>query len=162
MRGSREWSVGRIATGLAAALALAVGCEQQGGGTTSLQSGADGSGGGGLTDRAPRLAFVTNGVASFWTIAARGAEDGAAAAGAQVSVHMPAEGLTSQKQILEDLVARGVDGVAVSPIDPANQTETLNMVAARAHLVTHDSDAPDSNRVCYIGMDNYIAGRMAG
>ena len=28
--------------------------------------------------------------------------------------------------------------------------------------ITHDSDAPDSNRLCYIGMDNYDAGRMAG
>jgi ribose transport system substrate-binding protein len=156
MRGRSVWSGVAGMIGLAGAiglLAFAPACEE----------GADARAGkGGLTDRAPRLAFVTNGVASFWTIAAKGARDGGAAAGAQVTVHMPAEGITDQKRILEDLVTRGVDGVAVSPIDPANQTETLNMVAERAHLVTHDSDAPDSNRVCYIGMDNYIAGRMCG
>lgn len=112
--------------------------------------------------KAPRIAFVTNGVASFWTIAKKGAEDAGKATGANVSVHMPAEGITSQKQILEDLVTRGVDGVAVSPIDPANQTELLDMVASRTNLITHDADAPDSDRLCYVGMDNYEAGRLCG
>lgn len=113
-------------------------------------------------DGAPRIAFVTNGVASFWTIAKKGAEDAGKATGARVSVHMPAEGISAQKQILEDLVTRGVDGIAVSPIDPDNQTELLDMVAFRTNLITHDSDAPDSDRLCYIGMDNYVAGRLCG
>lgn len=111
---------------------------------------------------APRIAFVTNGVASFWTIAKKGAEDAGEETGANVSVHMPAEGITAQKQILEDLVTRGVDGIAVSPINPADQTDLLNMVAGRTNLVTHDSDAPDADRICYIGVDNYLAGRMCG
>jgi ribose transport system substrate-binding protein len=55
-----------------------------------------------------------------------------------------------------------VDGIADSPIDPANQTELLNQVAKRAKLVTADSDAPNSDRLIYIGMDNYKAGRMCG
>ena len=33
-------------------------------------------------------------------------------------------------------------------------------VAAKTNLVTHDSDAPESNRLCYIGVDNYDAGLM--
>jgi ribose transport system substrate-binding protein len=114
------------------------------------------------TKKAPRVAFVTNGVASFWTIAQKGAEAAGQATGANVTVHMPAEGISSQKQILEDLVTKGVDGIAVSPIDPANQTELLDMIATRTNLITHDSDAPDSDRLCYVGMDNYTAGRMCG
>lgn len=110
----------------------------------------------------PKVAFVTNGVASFWVIAEKGAIDGGAATGADVSVHMPAAGAVEQKRILEDLVAKGVDGIAVSPIDPVNQTDLLNMVAGRTTLITHDSDAPASDRLCYIGMDNYTAGRMCG
>src|SRR5690606_4914252 len=38
----------------------------------------------------------------------------------------------------------------------------LNMVAESTNLITHDSDAPDANRLCYIGMSNYDAGRMCG
>lgn len=110
----------------------------------------------------PRIAFVTNGVADFWVIAQRGAEQAALDTGAAVSVHMPAEGLADQKRVLEDLVAQQVDGIAVSPIDPANQVELLDMVAGRSLLVTHDSDAPASARLAYVGLDNYEAGRLAG
>ena len=50
----------------------------------------------------------------------------------------------------------------MSPIDPVNQTDMLNRIAGAANLVTHDSDAPDSDRKAYIGMDNYKAGRLCG
>ena len=113
-------------------------------------------------DSPTKLAFVTNGVASFWVIAVKGAIDAGKATGTDVSVHMPAAGVVDQKRMLEDLVARGVDGIAVSPIDPDNQNDLLDMVASRTNLITHDSDAPDSQRLCYIGMDNYVAGRMCG
>ncbi|HUF62208.1 MAG TPA: sugar-binding protein [Verrucomicrobiales bacterium] len=109
-----------------------------------------------------RLAFVTNGVADFWTIAEVGARKAGADLGVEVDVLMPAGGITEQKQMLEDLVTRGVDGIAVSPIDPVNQTELLNRIGEATLLITHDSDAPESKRRAYIGMDNYVAGRMCG
>ena len=109
-----------------------------------------------------RLAFVTNGVADFWTIAEAGANKAAADAGAEVDVVMPADGSSGQKSKIEDLMTRGVDGIAVSPIDPVNQTALLNQAAAMTNVITHDSDAPDSDRLLYIGMDNYKAGRMCG
>ncbi len=109
-----------------------------------------------------RLAFVTNGVADFWTIGQAGAEKAGEELGVDVQVLMPAGGISEQKDILEDLITKGVDGVAVSPIDPVNQTALLDEVAGRAKLITHDSDAPDSKRLLYIGMDNYDAGRMCG
>jgi len=78
-------------------------------------------------------------------------------------VRMPANGTAEeQKRILEDLLAKGVQGIAVSPKDPENMTALLDKVAGRALLVTHDSDAPKSKRLCYVGMDNYDAGRMCG
>ncbi len=60
------------------------------------------------------------------------------------------------------LLANGIDGIAISPTDPANQTGMLNDAAASVPLVTQDSDAPDSNRICYIGTDNFQAGQAAG
>lgn len=110
----------------------------------------------------PEIGFVTNGVASFWVIAESGVKQGGTEFRANVKVLMPAEGISDQKRMIEDLITKGVDGIAVSPIDPENQNEILNMAAEHTHLITHDSDAPNSNRECYIGMDNYLAGRMCG
>lgn len=119
-------------------------------------------GSGGAPSGRPRLAYVTNGVASFWVIAQAGAEAAGRDLDAEVEVLMPAEGIAEQKRMVEDLLTRGIDGIALSPIDPANQTDLINAACARTNVITHDSDAPDSERLCYVGMDNYAAGRMCG
>lgn len=111
----------------------------------------------------PKLAFVTNCVAEFWTVGSFGVEAAKAEFGVDAVVRMPPNGTAEeQKRILEDLLAKGVQGIAVSPKDPENMTALLDKVAGRALLVTHDSDAPKSKRLCYVGMDNYDAGRMCG
>jgi ribose transport system substrate-binding protein len=110
----------------------------------------------------PRFAFITNGVASFWTIAKIGAEAAGNQLGVSVSVHMPAEGLVDQKRIVEDLLTRGVDGIAISVIDATNQASFINDTSEKTKLITQDSDAPSTRRLAYVGMDNYKAGRMLG
>jgi len=110
----------------------------------------------------PHLAFVSNGVADFWTIAKAGAMAAGKELGCQVTVEFPGGGLGDQKRMLEDLVTRGIDGVSVSPIDPTNQAEILALIAEKSLLITNDSDAPKAPRLCYIGMDNYDAGLMCG
>lgn len=110
----------------------------------------------------PTVAYVTNGIASFWLIAEAGARTAAAEFDVNLEVRMPPEGVADQKRMIEELLTVGVDGMAVSPIDPANQTELLNMAAEQTHLITHDSDAPDSRRIAYVGMSNYDAGRLCG
>ncbi len=120
-------------------------------------SGSDGSGSG-----KKRIRFVSNGVAAFWTIAAAGVKAGGEKFGVDAETLMPVEGISDQKRIIEDLLTQGVDGISVSPIDPVNQTELLNSAAARTKLITNDSDAPASDRLVYIGMDNYKAGRLCG
>src|SRR6056297_1827895 len=95
-----------------------------------------------------RFAFISNGVAEFWKIAEAGAKQAGEDFGIEVEVLMPGS-LSDQKQMMEDAITRGMDGVAVSPIDSANQTDMLNEVAAATLLVTHDSDAPDSDRLAY-------------
>ncbi len=119
------------------------------------------SGGTPNSDR-PRLAYVTNGVDDFWTIASKGVEAGARDSNAECDVLMPHEGSADQKRKLEDLLTRGVDGIAISPIDAANQVEMIDQACAQTNVITHDSDAPATKRLCYIGMDNYVAGRMCG
>lgn len=118
----------------------------------------------GADDKKPvRVAFVTNNASDFWKIAEAGTKKASAELGTTVEFRIPAKGTAEeQQQLLQDLVTSGVSGIAISPKDPANQTEMLNQAAAKAHLVTQDSDAPESNRLAYIGTNNYDAGREAG
>lgn len=117
----------------------------------------------GTGDSRPTVAFVTNQVADFWYIAEAGCRDAEKTFGVQVEVRMPAEATAvEQKRIVEDLLTRGIQGLAISPLDAANQQEWLNEVAGRIPLVTQDSDAPGTDRLMYIGMDNYEAGRLCG
>lgn len=113
------------------------------------------------TAKKPKIVFVSNGVDPFWVICQAGVEQGGRDFNVDASMIMPAAGLADQKRILEDLITKGTAGIAVSPIDPANQTEILDKVAEHCKLVTADSDAPNSKRLVYIGMSNYEAGRMA-
>jgi ribose transport system substrate-binding protein len=111
-----------------------------------------------------RLAFVTNNAADFWTIARRGVEKAdAELPDVTTEFRIPDDGTAAtQKRIVDDLLAKGVDAVAISPVDPENQTQLINDVAKQVLVFTQDSDAPKSERACYIGTDNVAAGRQAG
>ena len=63
--------------------------------------------------RKPKLAFVTNCVAEFWTVGSFGVEAAKAEFGVDAVVRMPANGTAEeQKRILEDLLAKGDPGIA--------------------------------------------------
>jgi ribose transport system substrate-binding protein len=120
--------------------------------------------GGGDTSKTARLAFVTNNAADFWTIARRGVEkaDGELP-DVETEFRITADGTAAEQQrIVDDLLAKGVDGIAISPVDPDNQTALIDTAAKRAIVFTQDSDAPKTARLCYIGTDNVAAGREAG
>ena len=103
----------------------------------------------------PTVAYITNGIASFWDIAEAGAVKAGVDFDAEVLLQMPANGIDDQKLMLKDAITNGLDGVAVSPINSDNQLDLLNEVAENTVLITHDSDAENSDRELYIGMSNY-------
>ena len=110
-----------------------------------------------------KVAFVTNNASDFWKIAQAGTEKAKKELGCEVIFRIPSSGTAQEQQVIvQDLITVGVSGIAISPKDPANQTAMLNRTAASVNLVTQDSDAPESNRMCYIGTDNYQAGVAAG
>jgi ribose transport system substrate-binding protein len=111
-----------------------------------------------------KLAFVTNNASDFWTIARSGCNKAAEELpNVKLEFKIPGDGsAATQRRILDDLLAKGIDGIAISPIDPANQTPFLNEVAKQTLLICHDSDAAKSDRACYVGTDNVAAGRQAG
>jgi len=111
-----------------------------------------------------KLAFVTNNASDFWTIARRGCEqaDGELA-NVDVEFKIPSDGTAAeQRRIMDDLMAKGVSGIAISPVDPANQTQMINDLSKQILVITQDSDAPASDRACYLGTDNHAAGKQAG
>ncbi|HLX95606.1 MAG TPA: substrate-binding domain-containing protein [Verrucomicrobiae bacterium] len=67
----------------------------------------------------------------------------------------------AQQELLDALDTNGVDGIAISPIDPQTQTDFLDKIAGNTLLVCADSDATNSQRRCYIGTDNVAAGAQA-
>jgi ribose transport system substrate-binding protein len=111
-----------------------------------------------------KLAFVTNNASDFWVIARKGTEKAAREIpDIEVDFKIPSDGTAAEQQrVVDDLLARGIHGIAISPVDPKNQQQMINTAASKALVVTQDSDAPDTNRVCYIGTDNVAAGRQAG
>jgi ribose transport system substrate-binding protein len=111
----------------------------------------------------PKVAFVTNNPAQFWTYAEGGCKKAAQDFNVEVLFRRPDKNDAAlQKQIIDTLLTRGVKGVAVSVIDPKNQTAYLNEIAGKATVLTQDNDAPESQRACYIGTNNYEAGKAAG
>ncbi len=116
------------------------------------------------SEHKPTVAYVTNGIASFWVVAEAGVRAAERDFDVKAVVKMPpSDGrIANQKRMIEELLTLGVDGIAVSPIDPKNQQDILDAIAQSCHYITHDSDAPETNRLAYVGMSNYDAGRMCG
>jgi len=110
-----------------------------------------------------KLAFITNNTSEFWKIAAAGIHKYEKEGKVQVDLKLPASGTAeTQNQILQDLAAQNYDSIAISAIAPNDQVPLLNKVAEKTNLITFDSDAPKSNRLLYIGTDNYQAGKVLG
>lgn len=117
------------------------------------------------TDGRPTFAFISNNAYDFWLIAKKGTEDAAAKYKVNVEFKMPKGGGTAEEQqrIIEDLITRGVKGIAISPNDAKNMESFLRGISKQVPLITQDSDVPDPKaRLCYIGTNNYKAGWAAG
>src|ERR1700758_1820467 len=110
------------------------------------------------------LAFVVNGASDFWKIAEAGVKKAQGELpNYDLQFKYPEQAAAAvQQRVMEDLVAAGAAGIMVSSVDPKNQTEQLNKVAAQTVLFTTDSDAPQSKRVAYIGSSNTDLGKDAG
>ncbi len=112
----------------------------------------------------PSMAFVVNAASDFWKLA----EAGVNAAQAELpdydlQFRYPAQGTAAlQNALMDDLVAAGVDAIMISSVDPKTSIDAFNRIAAQVPLFTTDSDAPDSDRIAYIGSSNTDAGVQAG
>ena len=110
------------------------------------------------------IMIVTNGISPFWTPMTVGMDRAASDMGCNADWQGPQNGTVSeQKQIVEQALAKGVDGLALSSID-AKSAEPLIKMALDKNIpvITFDSDSDKSGRLAYIGTNNYSAGEAAG
>ena len=112
----------------------------------------------------PQLLFITGGSDPYWQMAVNGAKAAAKQLDADLEVLIPEqeEGVADQTKLLLDIDSDTVDGVAISPLNAETQTRTINALARKVNVVTFDSDAPLSERQCYVGTSNLRAGEIAG
>jgi ribose transport system substrate-binding protein len=118
----------------------------------------------GFAQDKPVLVFVVNGASDFWKIAEAGVNKAQEELpDYDLQFKYPEQAAAAiQQRLMDDLVAAGVDAIMVSAVDPKTSTEALNRVGGQVPLFTTDSDAPDSNRIAYIGSSNTDAGKQAG
>jgi ribose transport system substrate-binding protein len=156
----RKFQVAFICLSLIGGL-LGASCKPAANTTTATNNGNSGAA---TTGKNFKLAFVTNNASDFWTIARKGVEKADTELNnVTVEFKLPSSGAADeQKRIIDDLISTGVNGIAMSPVDPDNQTQFINDTAKKALVITQDSDAPTSDRTVYIGTDNVAAGREAG
>ncbi|BCH26401.1 ABC transporter substrate-binding protein [Mesorhizobium sp. L-8-10] len=110
------------------------------------------------------LAFVVNGASDFWKLAEAGVKKAQEELpNYDLQFKYPEQAAAAvQQRLMDDLVAAGVSAIMVSAVDPKTSTEALNRVGGQVPLFTTDSDAPDTNRIAYIGSSNTDAGKQAG
>jgi ribose transport system substrate-binding protein len=118
----------------------------------------------GFAQDKPTLVFVVNGASDFWKIAEAGVNKAQEELpGYDLQFKYPEQAAAAiQQRLMDDLVAAGADAIMVSAVDPKTSTEALNRIGSQVPLFTTDSDAPDSNRIAYIGSSNVELGKDAG
>src|SRR5438309_3782529 len=81
-----------------------------------------------------KLAFVTNNSADFWTIARRGVEKAdEELPDVEAEFRITADGTAAEQQrVVDDLLTKGVQAIAISPVDPQNQTALIDAAAKQA------------------------------
>ncbi|MBX3576744.1 MAG: sugar-binding protein [Rhizobiaceae bacterium] len=111
-----------------------------------------------------QLAFIVNAASDFWKLAEAGVKKAQAELpNYELQFRYPAQGTAAlQNALMDDLVAAGTDAIMISSVDPKTSVDAFNRIAGQVPLFTTDSDAPDSNRIAYLGSSNTDAGVQAG
>jgi ribose transport system substrate-binding protein len=108
--------------------------------------------------------MVPKGIHPYYEPVYRGFEDAAARYGVIAEVNAPPRfDVALQVKVIEDLIARGVSGIAISANDDRGLVSVIHeAVQAGIKVITFDAPAPSSEALTYIGTDNEAAGYAAG
>jgi len=108
------------------------------------------------------LVFVSG--VPYWIDARQGFEDAASEFGVKMTFNGPTSAdVAEQTAIMDQLVAKGVKGILLAPADPNALTPAINRAIKNGvTVILFDGDAPESNRLSFVGTSNYDAGFIGG
>jgi ABC-type sugar transport system substrate-binding protein len=112
----------------------------------------------------PFYVFLPKGLDNpYWDECRKGMESEMAKLGVKAEFIGPEKSdATLQVGVIESVIARKPAAIAISPNDPATVNDLIAKATAEGiKVITWDADAPDSERILYIGTDNYNAGGTA-
>ena len=108
--------------------------------------------------------MVPKGVHPYFEPVYRAFQDAATRYGVVAEVDAPPRfDVGLQVKVIEDLIARGVSGIAISANDDRGLVAVIHeAIQAGIRVITFDAPAPSSEALTYIGTDNESAGYAAG
>lgn len=109
-----------------------------------------------------RIALVTADSDPYWKAVVEGAQATADELDVELVVFMSNGELENQNKHLNAVASGNFSGLAVSPVDGTRQALALRAMTNAMPVVTIDADSELSGRVCFVGPDNYSAGRRCG
>jgi ribose transport system substrate-binding protein len=117
------------------------------------------------TNTKKKVALIGNTASDYWQMVRKGSEKADAELdNVDVIFKLPYTGTAKdQEAVMTEVQMKDrVAAMAVSPIDPTGQKKKINDLAKSVLFITQDSDAPDSDRAAYVGVDTRAAGQQAG
>lgn len=69
--------------------------------------------------------------------------------------------VNQQIQAINDLLAEGIDGLALTPIEDDRVADLIETISEKVPVVTFNTDLVGCGRLAYVGQDNYKSGRTA-
>jgi ABC-type sugar transport system substrate-binding protein len=112
-----------------------------------------------------KLGFVVHVTgAAIMSIIEQGAKDAADKYGVELTYTGPAQtDSTAQIAMFDTLINSGVNGIVVIASDPSVWTEPIQRAVDKGIVVlVTDTDAPDSARTAFFGVDSQALGKMLG
>ncbi|WHZ03683.1 sugar-binding protein [Neobacillus sp. YX16] len=99
----------------------------------------------------------------YWRLVEEGAQKAAEEHGVLLEYAGPKQGnIDEHLKTIEMSMASKVDGIITQGLSDEQFTPLINRVVEKLPVITIDTDAANSNRMAYIGTDNYYSGFLAG
>lgn len=152
--------MGRITVTIAVTAALALtGCSKKNDNTQPVTPGSNASTSGAANSGVKKIAFVPKlqGIPYFEAMNA-GGQDAAKALGIQWLYQGPTQAdAAAQAQIVRSYIQQKVDTLIVAPNDPNSMAPVLQQAKdAGIHVLTSDTDAPDSVREAFVSQASTV------
>ncbi|MEM1541795.1 MAG: sugar-binding protein [Ignisphaera sp.] len=112
----------------------------------------------------PVFVVIGKSVHPYWSVVEAGVKKAGEELGVEAIFWVPSkEDVPAQLSTMDSYVAQKVAGIAIAPSDPGAATPYINKALQQGiPVITIDTDAPQSNRLVYLGTGNWRAGYLAG